>query len=86
MNKMLLLFAALLLCMTSQAQELGYKVVELHQAPGQFVNELPEADEETTQEEVCQNAQMSLAQNSLVSLGTYGGYITIKFDGPLAAR
>ena len=49
MNKMLLLFAALLLCMTSQAQELGYKVVELHQAPGQFVNELPEADEETTQ-------------------------------------
>ena len=34
MNKMLLLFAALFLCLLSQAQELGYKVVELHQAPG----------------------------------------------------
>lgn len=83
MNKMLLLFAALLLCMTSQAQELGYRVVELHQAPGQFINVLPDADEETTQKEVCMNAQMSLAQNSLVSLGTYGGYITIKFDEPV---
>ena len=28
MNKMLLLFAALFLCMTSQAQELGYKDVD----------------------------------------------------------
>lgn len=33
MNKMLLLFAALFLCLLSQAQELGYKVVELHQHP-----------------------------------------------------
>ena len=83
MNKMLLLFAALFLCLLSQAQELGYKVVEFHQAPGQFVNELPEADEETTQEEVCRNAQMSLAQRSLISLGAYGGYITVKFDEPI---
>lgn len=65
------------------AQSLGYKVVELHQAPGQFVNELPEADNETTQEEVCQNAQMSLAQGYLVSLGTYGGYITVRFNEPV---
>lgn len=74
--------AAFALC-SAQAQNLGYQVVELHQAPGQFVNELPEADDETTQAEVCENAQMNLAQKLLVSLGTYGGYITVKFDEPV---
>lgn len=79
----ILSFCALLFIQPGNAQKLGYKVVELHQAPGQFVNQLPEADDETTQEEVCQNAQMTLAQNYLVSLGTYGGYITVKFDTPV---
>ena len=83
MKKTLTFLVAALLCLTTQAQNLGYKVVELHQAPGQFINQLPEADDETSQEEVCQNAQMSLAQDYLISLGTYGGYITVKFDTPV---
>lgn len=81
--KNLLFLVALSLSAPCSAQSIGYKVVELHQAPGQFVNQLPEADSGTTQEEVCQNAQMTLAQNYIVSLGTYGGYITVKFDEPV---
>lgn len=81
---MLTLLATMFIAHGVSAQSsLGYKVVELHQAPGQFVNELPEADDETTQEEVCENAMATLSQNYLVSLGSYGGYITVRFDEPI---
>lgn len=84
MKNILALLSCLLISLGLQAQSaLGYKVVELHQAPGQSVNELPEADSETTQEEVCMNAMETLAQNNIVSLGAYGGYITVKFDEPI---
>lgn len=73
-----LLLAALTLPLSAQTQTVT--VVELHQAPGQFVNELPKADDETTQELVCKRATRKLAAEELVSLGTYGGYITVKFD------
>ena len=83
-KKTFLLLSVIFLSLGISAQsKLGYKVVELHQAPGQFVNELPEADDGTTQEEVCENAMSTLEQNYLVSLGTYGGYITVKFDEPV---
>jgi hypothetical protein len=83
MKKQLLLVFAALIGITASAQTNKYTVVELHQAPGQFINVLPEADEETTQAEVCENAQESLEMNTLISLGTYGGYITVKFDQPV---
>lgn len=62
------------------AQTQQVTVVELHPAPGQFVNTLPEADEETTHEEICQRATESLMNDELIHLGAYGGYITVKFD------
>lgn len=65
------------------AQTQQVTVVELHPAPGQFVNTLPEADEETTHEEICQRATESLMNNELIHLGAYGGYITVKFDHPV---
>lgn len=55
-------------------------VLELHPAPGQFVNTLPTATEGTTHEEVCLEATESLSDGQLVHLGTYGGYVTVKFD------
>ncbi len=82
-KKSLLLATATALCLAATAQSQKFTVVELHQAPGQFINELPYADEETTQEEVCANAQEQLEMGALVSLGTYGGYITVKFDHPV---
>ena len=67
--------------MSAQSQQVT--VVELHPAPGQFVNTLPEADSETTHEEICRRATESLADGELIHLGTYGGYITVKFDHPV---
>ena len=83
MKKTLFLAVAIFAALTISAQSHKFKVVELHQAPGQFINELPYADEETSQEEVCANAQDQLENGALISLGTYGGYITVKFDQPV---
>ena len=63
-----------------QAQTQQVKVLEYHPAPGQFVNTLPSADENTTQEEVNQRCEEQLNSDALVHLGTFGGYITVKFD------
>ena len=83
MKKTWLLATAIGMSLAASAQTNKYTVVELHQAPGQFVNVLPQADVETTQAEVCENAQESLEMETLISLGTYGGYITVKFDQPV---
>lgn len=77
----LTVLCALSLSSLAQAQATqAVTVVELHQAPGQFVNVLPSADEETTQEELCGRALQMLEDGNPVSLGAYGGYITVKFD------
>ena len=52
-------------------------------AAGQFVNGLPpyeEGDDETT---MCAKCLQRLEQGSLVSLGGFGGYITVGFDSPI---
>ncbi len=65
------------------AQTQQVTVVEFHSAPGQFVNTLPEAAEGDTHEQICQRATESLANGELLHLGTYGGYVTVKFDHPV---
>ena len=56
-------------------------VIEYCPAPGQFVNTLPIIESE---EDVLQKAQENLERGSMVSLGAFGGYMTVKFDTPLA--
>lgn len=49
-------YTSLLLCLSFggvSAQTQDVEVLELHPAPGQFVNTLPKADENTTHEEIC---------------------------------
>ena len=55
------MITALLLSAASatMAQTQQVTVVELHPAPGQFVNTLPEASEGATHEEVCATATQS---------------------------
>lgn len=72
-----------LLAVTTTAQTQQVTVVELHPAPGQFVNTLPVADEETTHQDVCDEATEGLNDGELIHLGTYGGYVTVKFDHPI---
>ncbi len=65
------------------AQTQDVTVVEYHPAPGQFVNVLPEASEGDTHEQVCQRATEALREGGLVCLGSFGGYVTVKFDHPV---
>lgn len=80
MRKSLITTLLLSAASVAMAQTQQVTVVELHPAPGQFVNALPQASEGTTHEEVCAAATQSLADEELIHLGAYGGYITVKFD------
>lgn len=53
------------------------KVFEYTPAPGQFINENYTA---TTMEEACEYAYGRIMQNQFVSLGAFGGYLTVGFD------
>lgn len=73
-----------MLALPGQAQTQKVEVLEYHPAPGQFVNTLPAADENSTQDDVNRGCEKQLnSDGSLVHLGTYGGYITVKFDHPI---
>lgn len=67
----------------STAQTQNVTVLEYHPAPGQFVNTMPEATNETTQEEILARCTEALREGSLVHLGAFGGYITVEFDHPI---
>ena len=71
------------LALHGQAQTQQVQVLEYHPAPGQFVNTLPEADESITQEKMNRRCEEQLASDGLIHLGTFGGYITVKFDHPI---
>lgn len=59
-------------------------MLEYCPAPGQFVNTLPVADENSTYADVLAGAEEQLNdEGPLVHLGTYGGYVTVKFDHPV---
>lgn len=62
------------------AQSEGVSVVDYLPAPGQFVNTLPSYSEDDTKAEIIEKANTSLANGSLLHLGTYGGYIVFEFD------
>ena len=58
------------------------KVFEYRPAPGQFVNVLPKWDEGDTQEDMNKKVLdcIGLGNNTIVTLGAYGGYVTVGFD------
>lgn len=62
------------------------KVYEYRPAPGQFVNELPEYEEGDTEAQMvakCEEYIVGQARGSLLSLGSFGGYIVFGFDHPI---
>lgn len=69
--------------LTVSAQTQDITVLEYHPAPGQFVNMLPKADNTSTEDSVCKRCTESFQKGYLVHLGTYGGYVTVKFDHPV---
>ena len=61
-------------------------VIEYMPAPGQFVNELPEAEPGDSYAEVLEEANEDIADGVPVSLGAFGGYIVMKTEAPVAGR
>lgn len=57
-----------------------FSVIEYMPAPGQFINDKASGLEKIySMEQACEMAQKRLDENSFVSLGAWGGYITVKF-------
>ena len=58
------------------------RVLEYNPAPGQFVNTMPQYEEGDTYATMLQKSERSIAgtNNTLISLGAWGGYITFAFD------
>ncbi|TDQ08275.1 cell surface protein [Pedobacter metabolipauper] len=58
------------------------KVFEFKPAPGQFINDLPSANDGETAERILTRANTYLAKKNgdLLSLGAFGGYIVFGFD------
>ncbi|MFH6988025.1 cell surface protein [Flavobacterium collinsii] len=58
------------------------KVFEFKPAPGQFINDLPAANEGDSAERILSRANTYLAKKNgdLISLGAFGGYVVFGFD------
>ena len=59
------------------------EVVDYSPAPGQFINEIPEYEAGDTKETMNQKATESLRNGDLISLGAWGGSVTIKLSQSL---
>ncbi|MEF9923126.1 MAG: PKD domain-containing protein [Muribaculaceae bacterium] len=59
------------------------KVLEYNPAPGQFVNELPEYEVGNTNADMLHKVELSLNNNTLITLGSLGGSITMKLVKPI---
>ena len=57
--------------------------VDYRPAPGQFINELPEADENTTAAQINEVVRTMLNEGELISLGSLGGSVTMTLSRPI---
>lgn len=60
-----------------------FTAVDYRPAPGQFINELPEADEKTTQDQINEVVRNKLNEGKLISLGALGGSVTMTLSRPI---
>ncbi len=84
--KKILVSIIILLTIQVQAQNKSYitKVLEYVPAPGQFVNTLPVYVSGDDASAMCAKCLDYFNQDYVVSLGAYGGYITVGFDHTIA--
>lgn len=63
---------------------LGYRVIEYTPAPGQYINDAVTGFKDiTSMEDACRQAERRFSEGLFVSLGSWGGYIVVKFDTPI---
>ncbi len=79
------LFSLCVLLVGAQANPYISRVYEFVPAPGQFINDLPEYEEDDTYKDMILKVEDELVgkKNGLISLGAWGGYVTFGFDHPL---
>lgn len=62
------------------------RVYDYKPAPGQFINELPEYEEDDTHEKMLEKVAENLCgeeRPGMISLGGFGGYVVVGFDHPV---
>ncbi len=59
-------------------------VIDYSPAPGQFINQIPEYEGGDTPETMCQKATKLLNNGDMISLGAWGGNITLMLNNPIA--
>lgn len=62
---------------------IAVEVLDYSPMPGQFVNELPEIDANADAAAVRRAVQQSLDNGSLISLGSFGGSVTLRLKTPI---
>lgn len=67
----------------AESIRLDVMVLDYMPAPGQFVNEIPEYELGDTREIMNAKASKSLCDGNVISLGAWGGYVTIKLSQTL---
>ena len=90
MKRILFTITALLVAAIGATAQSPYinRVYEYRPAPGQFVNEMPSYEEGDTPEDMARKAEECIAHDErvLISLGSYGGYVTFGFDHMIENR
>ena len=64
-------------------EAVGVKVIDYCPAPGQFINEIPEYEDGDTQETMIAKAEKLLNDGYMISLGAWGGSVTLKLLSPI---
>ena len=62
------------------------KVFEYLPAPGQFINTMPAATAKDDAESMRKKAEEALLEESMISLGGFGGYVVMGFDHTIVNR
>ena len=68
----------------TQGEIVNITVLDYMPAPGQFVNQVPEYTAGDTPETMCQKATELLNNGDMISLGAWGGYVTLKLNNPIS--
>ncbi len=58
-------------------------VLEYRPAMGQFVNVLPKYEDGDTHRDMCRKAERALRDGSVITLGGFGGYVTLTLGTPI---
>lgn len=75
------LTVALMSLTAGAAEPVCNRVLDFVPAPGQFVNELPEWEEDDDAAAMASKAfDYMVPEEAMISLGAYGGYVTVGFD------